>query len=82
MNAEPRWEPALWKAVGNTPLLPIVLEAGRGGQVLLKAEWLNPGGSVKDRAARSILNDRADNVGLSDQIAQLISASEDRPIFS
>src|SRR3954464_5748354 len=58
MNAEPSgWEPALWRAVGNTPLLPIARESSRAAQVLLKAEWLNPGGSVKDRAARSILRD-------------------------
>jgi len=49
-------EPALWSAVGNTPLLPVPVEPG-GGQVFLKAEWLNPGGSVKDRAARAILRD-------------------------
>jgi cysteine synthase B len=49
-------EPELWRAVGNTPLLPIGL--GAGVQPLrLKAEWLNPGGSVKDRAARAILRD-------------------------
>jgi S-sulfo-L-cysteine synthase (O-acetyl-L-serine-dependent) len=47
-------EPALWDAVGNTPLLPVTLGAGR---FWLKAEWLNPGGSVKDRAARAILRD-------------------------
>src|SRR3954464_8218870 len=58
MNAEPSGsEPALWRAVGKTPLLPIALESSGGAQVLLKAEWLNPGGSVKDRAARSILRD-------------------------
>ena len=49
-------EPELWQAVGNTPLLPVELPSGRG-RLLLKAEWLNPGGSVKDRAARSILRD-------------------------
>src|SRR4051812_34317588 len=48
-------EPALWGRVGNTPLLPLELEAG--GRIYLKAEWLNPGGSVKDRAARGILRD-------------------------
>src|SRR3954469_20946321 len=58
MDAKGReWEPAIWRAVGNTPLLPIPLESSRGGRVFLKAEWLNPGGSVKDRAARSILRD-------------------------
>jgi S-sulfo-L-cysteine synthase (O-acetyl-L-serine-dependent) len=48
-------EPALWRAVGNTPLLPVELPSGR--RLYLKAEWLNPGGSVKDRAARAILKD-------------------------
>lgn len=49
-------EPELWQAVGNTPLLPLVLPSG-SGRLYLKAEWLNPGGSVKDRAARAILRD-------------------------
>jgi cysteine synthase B len=49
-------EPELWRAVGNTPLLAVELPSGRG-RLSLKAEWLNPGGSVKDRAARSILRD-------------------------
>jgi S-sulfo-L-cysteine synthase (O-acetyl-L-serine-dependent) len=49
-------EPELWQAVGNTPLLPVELPSGKG-RLYLKAEWLNPGGSVKDRAARSILRD-------------------------
>src|SRR5215218_4885351 len=49
-------EPALWQAVGNTPLLPVELPGG-AGRFWLKAEWLNPGGSVKDRTARSILRD-------------------------
>jgi cysteine synthase B len=49
-------EPALWQAVGNTPLLPVALPEGEG-RFWLKAEWLNPGGSVKDRAARAILRD-------------------------
>jgi len=49
-------EPALWHAVGNTPLLPVTL-SDAAGRFWLKAEWLNPGGSVKDRAARAILRD-------------------------
>ena len=57
MKSEPfAGEPALWRAVGNTPLLPLELERHRG-RIFLKAEWLNPGGSVKDRAARAILRD-------------------------
>jgi S-sulfo-L-cysteine synthase (O-acetyl-L-serine-dependent) len=60
MTAAPRretfQEPELWRAVGNTPLLPVQLGPGCG-RLYLKAEWLNPGGSVKDRAARAILRD-------------------------
>jgi S-sulfo-L-cysteine synthase (O-acetyl-L-serine-dependent) len=51
-------EPELWNAVGNTPLLPVRTGMGAGvAPIYLKAEWLNPGGSVKDRAARAILRD-------------------------
>lgn len=51
-------EPVLWGLVGNTPLIPV--PAARPAVVsslLLKAEWLNPGGSVKDRPALFILRD-------------------------
>jgi cysteine synthase B len=44
--------------VGNTPLLRLDgLTAGFDGrvQILGKAEWANPGGSVKDRAATAIV---------------------------
>lgn len=49
-------EPALWGLVGGTPLIPVESEFGAAGpRLALKAEWLNPGGSVKDRPAREIL---------------------------
>jgi cysteine synthase B len=43
--------------IGNTPLLRMErLTADLGGvQILGKAEWYNPGGSVKDRAAAGIV---------------------------
>jgi S-sulfo-L-cysteine synthase (O-acetyl-L-serine-dependent) len=43
--------------IGNTPLLHLAtLTPGLAGvQVLGKAEWCNPGGSVKDRAAANIV---------------------------
>src|SRR5437660_6761903 len=53
-------EPALWALVGNTPLIPLPPSTALdrpGPPVFLKAEWLNPGGSVKDRAALFILRD-------------------------
>ena len=47
-------EPEAWRLVGETPLIPLRRVPGRG-QILLKAEWCNVGGSVKDRPAREIL---------------------------
>lgn len=43
--------------IGNTPLLRLPSMAAEfpGVQVLAKAEWFNPGGSVKDRAAAAIV---------------------------
>ena len=48
----------LQQRIGNTPLLRLErIAAGLDGvQVLAKAEWTNPGGSVKDRAAANIVN--------------------------
>lgn len=45
--------PLLLARIGNTPLVPIRSPNPRV-QILGKAEWFNPGGSVKDRAARAI----------------------------
>ena len=53
-------EPALWGLVGNTPLIPVPPATALDRplpSVFLKAAWLNPGGSVKDRAALFILRD-------------------------
>jgi cysteine synthase B len=43
--------------IGNTPLLRLARIASDlpSAQILGKAEWLNPGGSVKDRAAANIV---------------------------
>ena len=49
---------ALLRAVGNTPLLPlrrVTKEISPDVQVYAKAEWFNPGGSVKDRPAFNII---------------------------
>src|SRR5437773_10200402 len=46
--------------IGNTPLLRlrrVVSGLPSGVEILVKAEHLNPGGSVKDRAALSIILD-------------------------
>ena len=45
-------------AIGNTPLIRLRRASeATGCEILGKAEFLNPGGSVKDRAARGILDD-------------------------
>jgi S-sulfo-L-cysteine synthase (O-acetyl-L-serine-dependent) len=45
--------------IGNTPLIRFGKIAAHlsGVQILAKAEWVNPGGSVKDRAASAIVAD-------------------------
>ena len=45
--------------IGNTPLLRLERVGGNlpGVELLGKAEWYNPGGSVKDRAAANIVNE-------------------------
>lgn len=50
--------------IGNTPLLRLVaLERDAPGvQIYAKAEWLNPGGSVKDRAAARMVAAGADQL--------------------
>jgi cysteine synthase B len=44
---------ALLRTIGNTPLIPLLRVAHdvRHVRILVKAEWFNPGGSVKDRPA-------------------------------
>jgi cysteine synthase B len=58
---EPKTSPGLLQTerIGNTPLLRLekVARDLQGITLLAKAEWHNPGGSVKDRAAYSILQD-------------------------
>jgi cysteine synthase B len=51
---------SLLEAIGNTPLLPLSRRIGTwppGVEIFLKAEWFNPGGSVKDRPVRQIILD-------------------------
>ncbi|WP_376766444.1 cysteine synthase A [Muricoccus pecuniae] len=47
-----------WDAVGNTPLIRLRRASEETGcEILGKAEFMNPGGSVKDRAAVGILGE-------------------------
>ncbi len=48
----------LWDAVGNTPLLGLASLSKRTGcELFAKAEFMNPGGSIKDRAAKGMIRD-------------------------
>ena len=48
---------SILEKIGNTPLLRIerLSASSRGVEVYAKAEWFNPGGSVKDRAAYGMI---------------------------
>lgn len=43
--------------IGNTPLFLVETNAATGARLLAKLEYLNPAGSVKDRAALSMIQD-------------------------
>jgi cysteine synthase len=46
------------EAIGNTPLIELTKVAkGLPNRVFIKCEYLNPGGSVKDRTARALILD-------------------------
>ena len=53
----------LLESIGNTPLIRLhKISAATGCEILGKAEFMNPGGSVKDRAALGLIED-AENSG-------------------
>jgi len=61
--------------IGNTPLIRLpYLSALTGCDILGKAEFLNPGGSVKDRAALGIIRD-AEKRGIIGERARIIEGS-------
>jgi len=62
--------------IGNTPLLRLERIAAEfpGIQILAKAEWHNPGGSVKDRAALAIVR-AAEREGLLSSGKSLLDAT-------
>ena len=53
-----RWQDDLASAIGNTPLIRLRrVSEETGCNILGKAEFMNPGGSVKDRAGLYIITD-------------------------
>ena len=75
-NERPReTEDPLLEAVGHTPLLPLRrIAAGSAFELWAKAEFLNPSGSVKDRAALGIVRHALES-GLLSEGKVLLDAS-------
>ena len=68
----------LENTVGNTPLLRLKhIPEGlpQNVQICVKAEWFNPGGSIKDRPALNILNTALKDGSLSNSKRLLNSTS-------
>jgi cysteine synthase B len=61
-NAQSEIGTSLPERIGGTPLLRLdrPVQGLKGVTLRAKAEWLNPGGSVKDRAALSMVKDAQD----------------------
>ncbi|HEU5181524.1 MAG TPA: cysteine synthase family protein [Candidatus Polarisedimenticolia bacterium] len=60
LESSPRYRPFLerfpvLRLIGGTRLFPIPGTTDGGAQILAKAEWSNPGGSVKDRPVAQML---------------------------
>jgi cysteine synthase B len=68
---------SLLDRIGNTPLLRLgkILSQFDGIEILAKAEWANPGGSVKDRAASRIVHEAMRSGTLRDGVALLDATS-------
>lgn len=70
-------ESPVLQQIGNTPLLPIKLfeKEFPEVEVYAKAEWFNPGGSVKDRPALFMVRDGIENGVLRPGVTLLDSTS-------
>ena len=66
---------SVWDSVGNTPLLRLgSVSRETGCEILGKAEFMNPGGSIKDRAAKGMIED-AEQRGLLKPGATLVEGT-------
>lgn len=80
MHTSPPLETSILGAIGHTPLVElrrIVEQRGLRGRLLAKLEYLNPGGSMKDRIALQIVRNARANGALRDGQAfvELISGN-------
>ena len=54
--------------IGNTPLVEVVnveKELGLEAKILVKLEYFNPAGSVKDRIAKAMIEDAEEEIQVS-----------------
>ena len=56
-STETRSALALEESIGTTPLVELARFSRGAARIFAKLEWLNPGGSVKDRIARAMIRD-------------------------
>ena len=77
MNQMPAVKKDLWDLIGNTPLVRLnSLSDATGCDILGKAEWMNPGGSIKDRAGRGIIDEAIKQGRLKEgKLSNYLSAS-------
>ncbi len=72
----PVFKKSILESVGNTPLIKLnkITRGLRNVQIYAKAEWFNPGGSVKDRPALRIIED-AEKTGMLTKDKIIIDSS-------
>ena len=51
---------SIFELIGNTPLIPITHKKQKKVKIYAKAEYYNPGGSVKDRPVKAIIQNALD----------------------
>jgi len=77
-QVSPTLDTSIESIVGNTPLLPLArigVNVSPGVKIFAKAEWFNPGGSVKDRPALNIIKTALANGDLTPDKRLLDSTS-------
>jgi len=63
--------PAILDFIGHTPMVRLGIQPAAGARILAKLEYFNPGGSIKDRTALSMIED-AESRGLIDTHTLLV----------
>ena len=66
------------EAIGETPLVELSrLTRGLSGRLFAKLEYLNPGGSKKDRIARQIIEDAGEGDQAVEPVKPVVAAPGD-----